>query len=183
MTKVCRFASHSSGCRCTYYSPPLGIQPPGSHPHIPPTPHPQRINTTTPNLQRFKCHDQTTHRRPIRIQLSPSTPGHLNPADTPNSPTFPSCSKRSRSNDGMNHIPSIPHSDLFQCQRHSSSAHTPISPLALSTRTGLCTRPRGRIIYAIYALASQIEHLAYLGRPVHCGLTMNEMPMRGRRSA
>ena len=49
----------------------------GSYPHIPPTPHPQRIDTTTlPFLQLSSRHNQTTHRRPIRILPSPTSTRH-----------------------------------------------------------------------------------------------------------
>ena len=57
--------------------------------------------------------------------------------------------------------------------------HTDIS-LALSTPTGLYTPTLPRVDeLPIYALASQIAHLAYLGRQVPCRLTVNEMPKRG----
>ncbi|KAK2464882.1 hypothetical protein APHAL10511_002958 [Amanita phalloides] len=57
--------------------------------------------------------------------------------------------------------------------------HTDIS-LALSTPTGLYTPTMTSVdLVPIYALASRIAHIAYLGRQVPCGLTPAEMPKRG----
>lgn len=57
--------------------------------------------------------------------------------------------------------------------------HTDIS-LALSTPTGLYTPTLTHVDEtSIYALASRIAHVAYLGRQVPCKLTVNEMPRRG----
>ena len=57
--------------------------------------------------------------------------------------------------------------------------HADIS-IALSTPTGLYT-PTLRHVdrSSIYALSSQLKHLAHLGRQVPCALTPNDMPKRG----
>jgi len=52
--------------------------------------------------------------------------------------------------------------------------------LALSAPTGLYTPTLTSVDESsIYALASRVAHLAYLGRQVPCGLTVKEMPRRG----
>lgn len=57
--------------------------------------------------------------------------------------------------------------------------HADIS-IALSTPTGLYTPTLQRAnTHSVYALASQLAHLAALGRRTPCGLTPAEMPRRG----
>ncbi|KIM81862.1 hypothetical protein PILCRDRAFT_71619 [Piloderma croceum F 1598] len=57
--------------------------------------------------------------------------------------------------------------------------HADIS-IALSTPTGLYTPTLQHVDRSsIYALSSQLKHLAHLGRQIPCALTPNEMPKRG----
>ncbi|KAI0319888.1 2-oxoacid dehydrogenases acyltransferase-domain-containing protein [Amylostereum chailletii] len=57
--------------------------------------------------------------------------------------------------------------------------HADIS-IALSTPSGLYTPTlRAADTHSVYALASQLKHLAHLGRQVPCGLTPAELPKRG----
>ncbi|KAF9806705.1 hypothetical protein IEO21_08580 [Rhodonia placenta] len=57
--------------------------------------------------------------------------------------------------------------------------HADIS-IALSTPTGLYTPTVQRVdTHSVYALASQLKHLAYLGRQSPCALTPAEMPKQG----
>ena len=52
--------------------------------------------------------------------------------------------------------------------------------IALSTPTGLYTPTIQRVdTHSVYSLASQLKHLAHLGRQIPCALTPAEMPKRG----
>ena len=121
MTKVCRFASLNDGEDVDVRIVELGnthlwvYDHFGSHLLTPPTSHPQRVNTTKlpPLLQPY--HNQTTHRRPIRILPNPSTSRRtrIRTIRQTNLPPHPA-QNALKSNDGMAHIPCVLHSERWR---------------------------------------------------------------------
>jgi 2-oxoisovalerate dehydrogenase E2 component (dihydrolipoyl transacylase) len=190
MTKVCCFASHSS-TKLTYLSQSLEIPTFGYTTTLDLTPLHHLLpilNASIPPHYLTTSNSSTSTTKPPIVDPSAFYPVPA-PPDVPDSGRYTKLTYLpillKTLSKAMMEWP-IFRASLTPASSNSGDKptlnlrpHTDIS-LALSTPTGLYTPTLARVDEVpIYALASQIAHLAYLGRQVPCRLTMNEMPKRG----